>query len=344
MKGIYLILALAGPGAFAAVDMVRASDGSLLVPLLFWAALVHGSIALVATAELADGEWLAPVRPFLLKLWPLLYMFPVAFLVFARDLSIYGWLEHQTVWLQADFFVVRNVALLLLTAIGGHWFVAATIAGKGYRGTLAVLYLLLFVATHSMAAWDWVMPLEFPWISTMLGPLYFVGSLYLGITAAAIASALLYRKHPIQFGAVLKDTGTMVFGFALLWGGLFYGQYLTIWYANIPEEVAFFHKRLATGFGETLFAVVILAHFAIPFVGLIPSKARSTSLPVIVASLLVMAGYISEKVFYIEPAASVDLVTAALGTAALGLPVLFVAFAGVRELAGQPPTTLRDLH
>ena len=344
MKALSLILAAVGLGAFAAVDLIRPSDGSLLVALLFWAAVVHGGIALVAVAELAEGNWLAPVRPFLLKLWPLLYIFPVAFLIFARDLSLYGWLEHPNAWLRSDFFIVRNVALLLLTAVAGHAFVAASSGGKKFRGKLAVIYLLMFVTAHSMAAWDWVMPLEFPWISTMLGPLFFVGSLYLGITVAAIASAVLHLQNPTRYAAVLKDTGTLVFGFALLWGGLFYGQYLTIWYANIPEEVAFFHKRLSTGFGESLFVMVVLAHFAIPFVGLIPSKARTTSLPIIVASLLVMVGYISEKIFYIEPAANVDPLTTVLGVVALGCPVLFVAFAGVKELAAVPSTSPGSHH
>jgi hypothetical protein len=338
MKAIYVILALVGLGALAAIDFAFASDGSLLVPLLFWAAVVHGSIALAAAADLSEGEWLAPVQPFLLKMWPMLYLFPVAFLIFARDISFYGWVEHQTAWLRPDLFVVRNVVVLLVTAIIGHLFAVAATKKSRARGMLAVLYLLMFVTAHSMAAWDWVMPLEFPWISTMLGPLYFVGSLYLGITVAAIASALLYRKHPASFSAVLKDTGTMIFGFALLWGGLFYGQYLTIWYANIPEEVAFFHKRLATDLGEGLFVLTILAHFAIPFVGLIPNKMRTTPVPVIIASLLVMVGYVGEKVFYIEPAAAVSPMTALLGTVALGLPIVAIALAGIKELAEAPPT------
>lgn len=344
MKGVNIVLALVGLGAFAAIDFTLASDGSMLVPLLFWSALVHGSIALAAAADLAEGEWLAPIRPFLLKLWPLLYLFPVAFLIFARDITLYGWVEHQTAWLEPDLFVIRNAAILFLTAVSGHSFVVAARKQSKSRGKLAVLYLFLFVTAHSMAAWDWVMPLEFPWISTMLGPLFFVGSFYLGITVAAFGSAILYRRHPASFAAVLKDTGTMVFGFALLWGGLFYGQYLTIWYANIPEEVAFFHKRLATDFGESLFVFVILAHFAIPFVGLIPSRARTTPLPVIVASLLVMLGYIGEKVFYIEPAAAIDPTTAVLGTIALGLPVVAVAIAGVKELAKAPPTPPESHH
>jgi hypothetical protein len=344
MKAIYFILALVGVGAFAAIDFAFASDASLLVPILFWAAVVHGSIALAATADLAEGEWLAPVQPVLLKMWPLLYIFPVAFLIFARDISFYGWVDHQTAWLEPQFFVIRNVAILLLTAIAGHLFALAAGRKSKARGKLAVLYLLMFVTTHSMAAWDWVMPLEFPWISTMLGPLFFVGALYLGIAVAAIASALLYRKHPASYAAVLKDTATMVFGFALLWGGLFYGQYLTIWYASIPEEVAFFHERLATDLGEGLFALTILAHFAIPFVGLIPNKMRTTPLPVIAASLLVMLGYVGEKVFYIEPAASVGLLTALLGMVALGLPVLAVALAGLKELAEAPPIPPKSHH
>ncbi len=344
MKAFYFLAALVGLGAFAAIDFAFASDASLLVPLLFWSAVVHGSIALAAAADLAEGKWLAPVQPLLLKLWPLLYLFPVAFLIFARNISFYGWVDHQTAWLEPNLFIVRNVAVLLLTAIFGHLFVRAVGRKSSARGKLAVLYLLIFVTTHSMAAWDWVMPLEFPWISTMLGPLFFVGSLFVGIALAAIVSALLCLRHPRSFGALLKDTSTMLFGFALLWGGLFYGQYLTIWYANIPEEVAFFHKRLATDVGEALFLLTILAHFAIPFVGLIPNKARTTPLPVIVASLLVMLGYVGEKVFYIEPAATVDSITALLGFVALGLPVVVVVAAGIKELVGAPPTPPASHH
>ncbi len=333
MKAVGLILALVGLAAFAAVDVLFASDGSLLIPLLFWSALVHGTLAITAAADLAKGEWFAPIRPVMVKVWPLLYLFPLAFLIFARDISLYGWLEHPTAWLQPDFFIWRNIAVLLWTAVMGHLYVLSVGRNGPMRGTLAVLYIFAFVTAHSFAAWDWVMPLEFPWISTMLGPLFFVGALYLGICLSAIVSAILRTRHAVGYAPVLKDTATMVFGFALLWAGLFYGQYLTIWYGNIPEEVVFFHKRMTGDGGMSLFAFILLTHFAIPFLGLIPSKARTTPAIVIGASLLVMVGYVAEKVFYIEPAAHVSPLTAVLGLVALGIPVVAVVASAVKSAA-----------
>ena len=47
-----------------------------------------------------------------------------------------------------------------------------------------------------------------------------------------------------------------MFGFSIFWGGLFFAQYLTIWYGNLPEEVGYFTRRFALPFGEPLFLAV----------------------------------------------------------------------------------------
>ncbi len=48
--------------------------------------------------------------------------------------------------------------------------------------------------------------------------------------------------------------------------------------------------------------------------------------------------------FYIEPAAAVEPITARLGTVALGLPVVALSIAGIKELAAEPPTPPASHH
>ena len=37
----------------------------------------------------------------------------------------------------------------------------------------------------------------------------------------------------------------LLFGFSVLWGGLFFAQFMLLWYGNLPEEVGFIATRMA---------------------------------------------------------------------------------------------------
>src|SRR4030067_2605156 len=96
-------------------------------------------------------------------------------------------------------------------------------------------------------AFDWVMSLMYPWISTLLGGYFFIDSLFGGCALSAILYVFLYgRRQRIEEPegrSDMKDLAILLFGFSLLWAGLFYSQFLVIWDGHIPEEESFLAAR-----------------------------------------------------------------------------------------------------
>ena len=304
-----------------------ASGMALVVAVLFWAAICQGMVALAAAADLSGARWFLPLRGHLMGIYPLLFAFPALFLVFSANLSVYPWLGHPTRWLEPNFFVIRNVALLLLTAVAAHLWSGADRRGARSAKGYCTLYLFSFVVTQSLMAFDWVMSLEAPWINTLVGAYFFIEALYLGIAATALVALLRARRDPARYRPVLVDATKLIFGFALLWAGQIFAQYLTIWYGNIPEEVGYVYKRVAVQPYGAMAVFVLLAMFVLPFGILVSRAAKTRPAPVIAAAGLVMAGYVVEKLVFILPAAPVHPVALALEFVILGVPVAGYLFA-----------------
>lgn len=299
------------------------ADASLLLALVFWSGVGQGALALVAAVDLAEGRWLGAMRDRLLGLYPALLVFPFAFAVFGADLHLYPWTHHTTAWLEPTFFLVRNTAMLFLTFLAGAAYVRAARRDVASKGPLAVIYLAVFVTMQSMAGVDWVMSFDYPWISTMFPALFFVEAIFSGIAVTVIVSALLSRRKP-SVEPVLHDAATLMFGFSLLWGGLFFAQYLTIWYGNIPEEVAYIHKRIASPAMIGMCAYVVAASFAIPFSVLISRRAKTFRPVVIGLACLILSGLVVEKIVYLLPVAALSPVFAPVQLAVLGTPVVYL--------------------
>jgi hypothetical protein len=281
--------------------------GTHLVPVLLGMAVAQGAIVLVAAAELANAKWIAPVRRTLLGVTPLLFVFPLLV-----KLAPYPWLQHETAWLRADFFLARNSAALALFAVIAHLYRRRTLAGKPTSRQWAVAVIFAFVVTQTLVAMDWTMSLDYPWISTMFPVLYMVESFAAGL---ALLGLLCFARR--QADGVLYDTATLMFGFALFWGGLFFAQYLTIWYANIPEEVGYFTGRFARPGGRPFFAGTVVLLFAVPFATLLIHRARKSLPAVFFLAHVVLLGILLHRVFHVLPHVPLHLGWLALQTAAM---------------------------
>lgn len=327
MGGTILILA----SVLGAVLLgLLSSDASLLPALLFWVAIGQGLIALHAAAELSNAHWIRPAKETILRIHPLLLIFPILFLVFARNYSIYPWSDHPTGWLNPWLFMVRNTVMLLVT-----WLIAALYARSSQRGnpgakSLAVLYLLAYVVNQSLIAFDWVMPLEYPWVSTLFGGYFFIEALYAGIAVTAIMSVNLESRPHLPKG-MLSDAATLMFGFSLLWAGQMFAQYLVIWYGNLPHEVSFLAKRVVASPFRELSIAVLLAMFVLPFMILLSRKSKTTPMIVIPLAILILLGIYAERMLFILPVAPLNPAFVILTTVLVGVPLVAMLVAGVRR-------------
>jgi hypothetical protein len=146
------------------------------------------------------------------------------------------------------------------------------------------VYLLLFAVVLSIWSFDFVLGPASNFGSTLIGPYVFVGSFMAGtcvVLLLGVVRGALSDKQRV-------DASGLILTLAIFWAYLFWSQYLTIWYANLPDEVSFALKRGVDGWGEVVLFIVLLV-FVVPFLALLrPSGRRSAGVLtlVLVAQLL----------------------------------------------------------
>ena len=72
----------------------------------------------------------------------------------------------------------------------------------------------------------------------------------------------------------LRDLGTMMLGFVMLWAYTSFSQLLIIWSGNLPEEITWYYTRLQGGWLYLGYALIGF-HFAVPFLLLLSSRVKS---------------------------------------------------------------------
>ena len=287
MKRLPLLVACAALVVLVQLD----KSGTHLLPVLVGMALAMGGVLVVAAAELSNAKWIVPVKRSLLAVAPVLFVFPLLVKV-----APYPWLAHENAWLRRDFFVARDVVALLVVAVVGNLFRRASLAESAAKGKWAVAYILTCAAVKTLIAMDWVMSFDYPWVSTMFPVLYMVECFLAGL--ALLGLICLARR---QSDGILADTATLLFGFALFWAGLYFAQYLTIWYGNLPDEVGFYTRRFAIRGGKCLFATNAILLFGLPFTTFLIRRARHNVWVVAAMSLTILAGLLVARLFQVRP-------------------------------------------
>ncbi|BCR03284.1 hypothetical protein DESUT3_03530 [Desulfuromonas versatilis] len=300
-----LLLVLAGALGFVEYGGMVKPRGALLTTLVFWTMLIQGCVALAAVTELIGARWIASLRRELLAACPLQLLVIVLYLLMLPQLGLYPWTEEPGRWLNPSFFIGRSLVLLVLCYWAGRRFARASLAGSEAKKPWAVTYLALFVTTQSLVGFDWVMSLEYPWYSSLFGAYFFVEALYCGIALSALLFLFVHRsregRDPDRARRHLGDVGTLLFGFSVLWVGLFFTQYLLLWYGNLPEEVGFILRRISTAPFLALCWLLIVASFLVPFTVLISRRAKGHPAVLGAVAATVLAGQLMEKLLFILP-------------------------------------------
>jgi hypothetical protein len=322
VRGVILVLlgGLASAGPWG---------GAMLVTLVFATALAQGAVAVVAVTDLTAAKWAGSLRRELLVGAQLAPVLALLFLLLWPALGIYPWAAAPGAWLNRPFFMARNFALLLATAGVGLLLARRSLARDPRLKGTAVVYLLLFAATQTLVAFDWVMSLSYPWVSSMFGMYFSVEALFAGLALSGLLASLVHRRRlerdPAAWEAARGDLGRLIFGFSVLWGGLFFAQFMLIWYGNLPEEVGFIARRLAAQptRGLMLFPA---ACFGVPFLMLLPARAKRRPVIVAAASLGILVGLLAERLVFVLPVLPLDP-----GALAVGIAI----FAGAWVLAAR---------
>lgn len=133
--------------------------------------------------------------------------------------------------------------------------------------------------TTAFASYDVLLSLDPHWYSTIFGVYFFAGGILAAVAVITLVALLLQRTGGMLHGVITKehyhDLGKYLFGFTVFWAYIAYSQYMLYWYGGIPEETVFFQHRLQAGWGWHS-AFLLLFHFLVPFLILLPQATKKT--------------------------------------------------------------------
>ena len=313
-------------GVFAAVavalyglEMIGGgSGGSLLFSMLFFVMFAQGPLAVIAATDIVESDWAKPFKREMLAGHHLSLFIAMLFAAFyfASDLDFYNWtrLDHPIAWLNKEFFFARNVAVLLVTWLVGCKFANESINNTAGRTKWGLFYVFSFVICQTVIAFDWIMSLDYPWISTLFGIYFFVATFYSSLGLAAVWT-LIYRRNyrekteTSRYKKSRMDMMTLFFGFSVFWAYQFFSQFIVIWYGNIAEEVAYIDNRMQD-YGYFIFLPIIMLFF-IPFVTLLFRKFKANPNVASLVALSVWGGVALERFYMVNSFANVSVLAIA---------------------------------
>ncbi len=196
---------------------------------------------------------------------------------------------------------------------------------------LAPVVAIVYGVAFSLIGFDLIMALEPDWFSTLFGAWYFIGNLFAGLALIAIlAVAVAKRPHMDRFmtRARQSDLATLLLAFCLINADFFWNQYLTIWYANLPEETFYVIERSVDEAGpwRSLSFVSLATFFLIPFLALLLRKVkRSGGLLTGIASVAVLGVFLARFI---------EVAPALTESEGIAVPVVSAALVFVGLLGG----------
>jgi hypothetical protein len=363
----------------AAVGAVTAVAGMFLDPDRLWTdwllvamcllGVALGGLFFLALQDVTGARWSAAIRrvPEAMAATMPIVVAVVLIGVVARP-SLYPWTRmtlgaeegaFRQAWLTWPFFVVRALAY------AGAWIVCALAILRGTHGreardrrappavAPAAVFLVLFAVTFSLASFDWVMSREPLWSSTIFAVYNFAGLFLSGLAVLIILVVWLEAAGPLQ-GIVrdehLHDLGKLLFAFSTFWMYIWFSQYMLIWYANIPEEAAYFVARTRQAW-QPLFLLDVALNWGIPFVVLLRRDTKRNRATLVKVAAVLLAGrwldvylMLLPPVLGPQPSAGVLEVGLTAGAVGLLLLALFHALGRAPLVPRGDPFLAQSLH
>lgn len=299
---------------------------ALYAAAFFFMILSLGVLAFYAVNRAAQAGW-APVL-FRVMEGITAYLLPGAIVVFVILLLSGFHLNYLFVWMDAEvvaedkllqnksgylnvpFFLIRAVIFISGWVAYRHFSRKFSIAQdtaednrnfkKNFR--ISAAFLVFYLVSESMMAWDWVMSLDPHWFSTLFGWYMFATMFVSGITVIAMVTIYLKSKGYLEHvnDSHIHDLAKYMFGISIFWTYLWFSQFMLIWYSNIPEEVTYFVTRIED-YKLPFFGMLVM-NFVFPFLILMNSDYKRINWFVVVAGIVLLSGQYINVFTMIMPA------------------------------------------
>jgi hypothetical protein len=361
LVGAVLVLLGAGAALFGLYTAPGRTWPSLMLNGFYVMSLALSAMFFLAIQRVTGARWSAALRripeAFALALPPICAIMLLIFLFGRQTLFVWthpGVFDHVTAagkvqYLQPGWVLVRviiafaewSIVVILWrrTSLRQDQAAAENLALHERLTRYAVIFIPLFAVTFTLAAFDWIVSLDPSWFSTMFGFYMFAGFFVQGIAAITLAAVLLRRREPMRdviTESHLHDLGKMAFAFSTFWAYIWTGQYLLIWYGNIPEEVTHFAAR-TTGQWLSIFALNLIVGWIIPFIALLSARAKKSPARLAVACVLLLFGHWIDLYQLIMPAFSPGAPQLGISEVVIGVGFLALLYLLARSALARAP-------
>ena len=283
-------------GVTAAIALVLCAIGAIVNPhqfsyswlfaFAFFFTLCAGCFFWTIVHHATDAEWSVVVRRQLENLAALLTVLALLFVpILLLRHHLFVWmdippgvepsLDSKRAYLNSPFFLARAVIFLgffLLAALALRRLSAEQDKDGNPRFTISMrkvsfISLPMFALCLTFGAYDWLVSLNYRWFSTMFGVYIFAGA------AGSSMCLLVLVITALRQAGYLKDVvtvehyhimGKWMLAFCIFWAYIGFGQYMLIWYANIPEETQYFINRNTQSWWA-LSMLLVIGRFFVPF-------------------------------------------------------------------------------
>ena len=213
------------------------------VAALFFMMIALGALAFYAIQRAAQAGW--SILLFRVMEGITAYLLPGSVIVFILLVLSGLHLNHLFVWMDAEVVahdeIIRNkqsylnvpffLARALFYIVGWNLyrfysrkFSLAQDNGSGIRYhkknfRLAAGFLVFYIVTESMMAWDWIMSVDPHWFSTLFGWYVFASMIVTAVTIIAMVTIYLKSKGLLEDvnDSHIHDLGKFMFGFSVFW-------------------------------------------------------------------------------------------------------------------------------
>src|SRR6266436_191337 len=260
---------------------------SWLFAFAFFFTLCAGCFFWTIVHHATDAEWSVVVRRQLENLAALLVVLALLFVpILLLRHHLYAWmdlppgagpsLDSKRAYLNWDFFLGRAVLFLgffAFAALALRRFSVRQDKDGNPRFTIcmrkvAFISLPMFALCLTFGAFDWLMSLNYRWFSTMFGVYIFAGAAGSSMSLLVLVITALRQAGYLNNVVTLEHyhiMGKWMFAFCVFWAYIGFGQYMLIWYANMPEETKYFLVRNTESWWY-LSMLLVFGRFFGPFV------------------------------------------------------------------------------
>lgn len=274
---------------------------NLLANTYFFTGIGLFGLFVVAATQLAYGAWQTLMKRIFLSLSAFARYggFVLALILVLGIMGVHSLYEHvhhimhtqpvpahyttKVIYFSSAFWVGRVLAYAVL------WYIFSVAMNNFFARTdqtdlkvykrsklLAAAFIVVFAVTESAISWDMIMSLDTHWYSTLFGWYNFASY---GCAAWAMTILLvIFLKSQGYLQRVnenhIHDLGKMLFGFSILWTYMWFDQFMLQWFANMPEETAFWVKRFDVGYFKATVYIALIINFLFPLLFLIKRSAK----------------------------------------------------------------------